>query len=124
MNQKLAPSGRNPVHTRSRYCESEPDITSTGIGKNYNGYRIFYDSKTDTTVYIGEDYTRRDPNETEFLLFKMQLTESAGTNPAIAERLKLYPWLIFGGPLAEGPATQLPQPKHDVQPAAKKDGGQ
>jgi len=107
----------------ARYAGSEPDITTTGVGKNYDGYRMFYDIKEDKIKYIGNDYATRDPSASELMIFKMDLQIAARTNPNVARCLELYPKLRLDEPMVEGPAMLPPQTEPEGLPANKDGGG-
>jgi hypothetical protein len=93
----------------SKYLESEPDLTNTGVGKNYDGFRIFHSRKRGDMEYIGRDYSLRPPNEAELKQFRKDLATAALNNPKIARYLEEFPALCHRPapePAVEGIMTE------------------
>jgi hypothetical protein len=111
MNQDAKPKPRGRTVKLKGYGESEPDITTTGVGRGYTGYRIFYYFKEDSFRYIGRDYSSRDPSDSELKQFKADLAKAAGTNANVVQCLGKYPKLRLDEPLVEGPAEQTTDSK-------------
>lgn len=59
------------------FRDSPPDVTDTGIGKNYNGHRLFHSRRTCVIEYILYDGSRRAPDPPDVETFKRDLTEAA-----------------------------------------------
>jgi hypothetical protein len=78
---------------KAKYRESEPDVTGTGIGKNYDRYRIFHTRKKDEVEYIGNDYSLRAPTDAELAQFKKDLAEAAVKERKVARYLEEFPHL-------------------------------
>ncbi len=83
----------NGGNTKAKYKESEPDLTGTGIGKNYRGYRIFHTRKKDRVERIGNDYSLGAPSDAELSRFKMDLAKAAARDKKIARYLQDFPSL-------------------------------
>ncbi len=83
----------NGGNTKAKYKDSEPDLTGTGIGKNYRGYRIFHTRKTGKVERIGNDYSLGAPSEDELSRFKMDLARAAARDKKIARYLQDFPSL-------------------------------
>lgn len=80
-------------NTKAKYKEGEPDLTETGIGKNYKGYRLFHTRKRDTVERIGNDYSLSAPSESELGQFKRDLARAAARDRKIARYLQDFPSL-------------------------------
>ena len=94
MSEVMAPKPkRKQVQTGGRYKESPPDVTSTGIGKNYPGCRIFHWKSDGKTELIDQDYSKRDPNPDELARFRRDLTAAAISMPEVEQYLAQYPEL-------------------------------
>lgn len=83
----------NGGNTKAKYKDSEPDLTGTGIGKNYRGYRIFHTRKSGKVERIGNDYSLGAPSEDELSQFKRDLARAAARDGKIARYLKDFPSL-------------------------------
>lgn len=79
--------------TKAKYKEAEPDVSSTGIGKNYKGYRIFHSRKKDTIEHIGNDYALREATAEELAAFRRDLAAAARKDPKVARYLAEFPAL-------------------------------
>jgi hypothetical protein len=103
----------------SKYKEKEPDLTSTGLGKNYKGFRIFHERKTDRIERIGDDYTLSAPGEGELARFRQDLAAAARKSAAIAAYIRQFASLRMQGE-AEG---LKPEPEGMAGPSDKTTGG-
>ncbi len=83
----------NGGNTKAKYKDSEPDLTETGIGKNYRGYRIFHTRKNGRVERIGNDYSLGAPSEAELSQFRRDLARAAARDGRIARYLKDFPSL-------------------------------
>ena len=76
-----------------RYKEEEPDITTSGIGKNYKGFRMFHSLKTDDVEYIANDGAIRPANANEVQQFRKDLANAARKNAEIGKYVSKSPLL-------------------------------
>jgi hypothetical protein len=79
--------------TKAKYREMEPDVTGTGIGKCYKGFRIFHSRKKDAVEYIGNDYSLREPTTEELARFRKDLADAARRDRKVAGYLEEFPSL-------------------------------
>lgn len=79
--------------TRAKYKEAEPDVSGTGIGKCYKGYRMFHGRKKGMVEYIGNDYALREPTAEELERFRKDLAEAARRDPKVRRYLEEFPEL-------------------------------
>lgn len=90
---------------RFGYHDAEPDVMETGIGKNYEGYRIFFSQKTQAIDYIGDNHDERPANPEEVDRFKKDLAAAAIANEGVRMYIEVHPVLRVyeAEPQVEGP---------------------
>ena len=105
-------------NTKAKYKEGEPDLTETGIGKNYRGYRIFHTRKKDRVERIGNDYSLGAPSEAELSQFMRDLARAAPRDKKIARYLQDFPSLRERAL----PEAFKPQPEPPMDAGAEQSG--
>ncbi len=104
---------------RCRFHEAEPDVSASGIGKNYNGHRIFHARRTRLTEYIFSDGTTVIASKADSDKFRHDLSEAAKKDTKVADYLKLFPELRIGaaGEVSGFKPEPEPESKADALPA-------
>ncbi|MFN7991499.1 MAG: hypothetical protein U0R44_05055 [Candidatus Micrarchaeia archaeon] len=93
-----------------RFREAEPDVTTTGIGKNYRGYRIFHTRKNGRFEFIENDGGTRNVSHEEREQFRKDLTAAARKDQKVASYLREFPQL------GRAPAAEAEQFKAEPEP--------
>ncbi len=113
-----------------RYVEGPPQATTTGVGKDYNGYRIFHAARTGLIERIENDGETRRPSEAEAERFRKDLSAAASRDKEVRAYLSRFPGLRHCGmqelagmkPEPEGMAGK-PEGDGQVSPLAGGEGG-
>lgn len=91
---------------QTRFKEAEPQATESGIGKNYDGFRMFHSRRTGKVDFINDDYSEREPTPGELERFRKDLQSAALRDRKVASYLSDFPDLgrkeSKGEPQAEG----------------------
>jgi hypothetical protein len=95
------PRPGRPAVTSRKYADTAPDVTGSGIGKCYPGFRIFYSMRTGGFEHINAEYETRPALPEEVLRFRQDVTRAAKGDAKVAEFLRAHPEL----------AIELPEPK-------------
>lgn len=95
-----------------RYKEAEPDITTSGIGRNYKGFRIFHTIKTDDVEYIANDGAIRPATADEVDQFRKDLASAARKNAEIGKYISKFP-------LLQARENSAPDLKPELKPELK-----
>ncbi len=89
--------GRRREEDRMGYRDSEPDVTSTGIGKTYNGYRMFHSRKGLLEHISSSDGALRPATGEETARFRKDLARAAARDSKVARYLRDFPELREDG---------------------------
>jgi hypothetical protein len=109
MNEMQKPMRKRRGPGSKGFVDREPEITSSGIGKDYLGFRMFHFKNGTAIEYIGKEYELRAPSQAEAQGFKRDLAIAAKNKPEIAQYIGQHPELKYDEPLEEGPMTQPPE---------------
>ncbi|MEW6034983.1 MAG: hypothetical protein AB1529_00080 [Candidatus Micrarchaeota archaeon] len=85
--------GRKREEDRMGYRDSEPDVTSTGIGKTYDGFRMFHSRKGLLEHISSSDGALRAATDEEAAQFRKDLARAAAKDSKVAKYLGEFPEL-------------------------------
>ena len=84
-------------HQAGRYKECPPDITGTGAGKNYDGFRIFHTRKSGLIEHILADGSIRPASTEERERFVTDLTAASHKDDKVRGYLDKFRGLRLEG---------------------------
>ncbi len=80
-----------------RYVEGPPQATTSGVGKDYRGYRIFHSLRTGLIERVENDGATGPASEAERVQFRKDLTAAASRDKGVRDYLSRFPGLRHEG---------------------------
>ncbi|HSB46817.1 MAG TPA: hypothetical protein VLD37_02300 [Candidatus Bilamarchaeum sp.] len=78
---------------QTRYKEGSVEVKESGMGKDYDGFRMFHSRKKDEVTCINDDYSEREPTESELARFRKDAAEAARGDRRVGRYLEEFPKL-------------------------------